>query len=203
VVAVNGSAANVGHAVGGTFGTLELNANGSYTYTDTNAASVIGLGGIAEDTFNFSVGDGQSSASAQLTAVIVSPGDNYVTGPAGSSINGDWGPTVLNGLAGNMTLWAGGGGPQYLLGANGDTLVGGSTKDTFMFTPNFGDVGIYNFHKNDVIDLPESLVSSLAALRDDMSTSNGNTVISIDGDAITFPSLTAAHLHAHNFHFVV
>ena len=41
VTLVNGAAGNVGVAVAGTYGTLTLNANGSYTYTLDNAAAIV------------------------------------------------------------------------------------------------------------------------------------------------------------------
>ena len=45
VSAVNGVSGNVGNAIAGTYGTLTLNANGSYSYVLNNAgAAVQGLG---------------------------------------------------------------------------------------------------------------------------------------------------------------
>ena len=56
VTAVNGLLANVGADVAGTYGTLHLNADGSYTYTlDNTKASVQALaqGASVTDVFNY------------------------------------------------------------------------------------------------------------------------------------------------------
>ena len=55
----------------------------------------------------------------------------------------------------------------------------------------------------DVIDLPQSLVASFAALQADMHASGANTAITFDAnDTITLCHVAAQKLHAQNFHFV-
>jgi VCBS repeat-containing protein len=56
VSAVNGSAADVGQAVKGTYGSLTLNADGSYAYTANKGALPSQI--VAQDSFNFTVSDG-------------------------------------------------------------------------------------------------------------------------------------------------
>ncbi|MBM7060389.1 retention module-containing protein [Pseudomonas sp. UL073] len=62
VAEVNGSAANVGHAINGAYGTLTLNANGSYTYIANNADR-LAAGAKATDSFTYTVSDGQGGSS--------------------------------------------------------------------------------------------------------------------------------------------
>ena len=64
---------------------------------------------------------------------------------------------MLDGSAGDMTLTAGNKGTQWLVGADGDTLIGKSSNDTFLFPPNFGNETVNGFNtKHDVIDLPKA-----------------------------------------------
>ncbi|RBP46029.1 VCBS repeat-containing protein [Roseimicrobium gellanilyticum] len=79
VSAVNGSGANVGNAVAGTYGTLTLNSNGAYSYILNDAhASVQALddGETITDIFNYTANDGTAnSASATLTITIFGTND--------------------------------------------------------------------------------------------------------------------------------
>ena len=71
VSSVNGSAANVGVGIAGEFGVLTLNADGSYTYYNDNAAGVRSQGGVAMDTFGYTVSDNQgASANSNLTVLV-------------------------------------------------------------------------------------------------------------------------------------
>lgn len=205
VSAVNGSAANVGHSVTGAYGTLTLNSDGSYTYSNTNFSAVTAAGGVAEDIFNYTVSNGHGgTANSTLTVLITSPSDIYVTGAHGSTITGGSGSYVLDGSAGDMTVTAGNSGSQWLVGGPGDTLTGGNSADTFMFAPGFGNETINNFNTaNDVIDLPQSEFANFAAVQADMHASGANTIIELDAnDVITLTHVAIANLHAQNFHFV-
>jgi VCBS repeat-containing protein len=206
VSAVAGSAGNVGHAVAGAYGALTLNSDGSYAYTNTNSAAVTAASGVAEDIFNFTVGNGHGgSANATLTVLITSPGETYVAAASGGTIAAGNGAYVLDGSAGNVTATAGGGAAQWLIAGPGDTLNAGSTADTFLFEPGFGKVTVDNFNTaQDVIDLPQSLFANFAAVQADMHASGANTIIELDAnDMITLSHVAAANLHAQNFHFVV
>jgi VCBS repeat-containing protein len=206
VSAVANSAANVGHAVNGAFGVLTLNADGSYSYNNTNPSAVAAAGGVTEDLFNFTVSNGHGgTASATLAVLITSPNDIYLTGSAGSTLRGGSGNYVLDGSAGNMNLTAGNQGHQWLVGGPGDTLSGGRSTDTFMFAPGFGKETINNFTAaQDAIDLPQSLFPNFAAVQADMHASGGNTLIVVDAnDVITLSHVSITSLHASNFHFLV
>ena len=206
VSAVDGSTANVGHAVAGEFGSLTLNADGSYSYINTNPAAVNALGGVVEDVFNFTVSDGDGgSATSTLTVFVTSANATYVSGAQGSMIqtSAHGAPAVLDGTAGHMTLVAAPGAHQTLLAGPNDTLIGAAGKDTFVFPPNFGNETIQNFHGRDVIELPSSEFSSFADVKAAMTTQGHDTVIALDShDTITITNTTAHHLHAYNFDFV-
>jgi VCBS repeat-containing protein len=204
VSAVNGSAANVGHVMTGAFGTLDLNSDGSYTYTNTNSSAVTAAGGVTEDTFNYTVSNGHGgTANSTLTVLITSPGETYLSGASGSTIKGGTGSYVLDGSAGNMNATAGSG-TQWLVGGPGDTLNAGPSADTFIFSPGFGKETINNFNTaQDIIDLPQSEFANFAAVAADLHTSGANAVLTLDAnDAITLSHIAVASLHAQNFHFI-
>ncbi len=102
-----------------------------------------------------------------------------------------------------MTLTAGSNGTQWRVGGAGDTLNGGKSADTFLFPANFGHETINNFDvKNDVIDLPHSEFSGLAAVQADLHAVGNSVVLTLDAaDSITLTHLQIQSLHAQNFHF--
>lgn len=205
VSAVNGAAAGVGHSVAGAFGNLTLNADGSYSYANTNTAAVSAAGGVVEDSFSYTVNNGHGgTATSTLSVLITNPGETYSVAKAGGTLNGGPAGSVLDGTAGNATLNAGNSGAQWLVGAGGDTLKGGNSADTFVFGPNFGLETINNFNTaHDTIELPQSVFANFAALAADMHTVGGNAVIALDAqDIITVSHVAAASLTAHNFHFI-
>ena len=201
VSSVNGSAANVGVGVAGEFGVLTLNADGSYTYYNDNAAGVRSQGGVAMDTFGYTVSDDQgASANSNLTVLVTNHA--YITGPTNSTIEAGRATAVLNAGAGDMTAIAGSG-HQWLFGGPGDTLKAGTGTDTFMFAPNFGNETIKNFNSHDVIEFPTSLFANYHHVLDSVATIGSHTVITYDAtDTITLTHFTAAQLHPHNFFIV-
>ena len=197
VSAVNGSAANVGGWVTGQFGVLALNADGSYAYYNDNAAGVRSQGGVAMDTFGYTVSDDQGASTNSYLTVLVT-NHAYITGPSNSTIEAGRAAAVLNAGAGDMTAIAGSG-HQWLFGGPGDTLKAGTGTDTFMFAPNFGNETIKNFNSHDVIEFPTSLFATYHQLLDSVATVGSHTVITYDAaDTITLTHFTAP-LHLHNF----
>ncbi|MBL8387903.1 MAG: tandem-95 repeat protein, partial [Hydrogenophaga sp.] len=75
VSAVNGAGGDVGQPVIGTYGTLILNPDGSYSYTPTAAAQALGQGQTAQDVFTYTVSD-PSGATATATLTITINGAN-------------------------------------------------------------------------------------------------------------------------------
>jgi VCBS repeat-containing protein len=206
VSAVNGSATSVGHAVAGAYGTLTLSSDGSYAYTNSNAAAVTAAGGVAADFFNYTVSNGHGgTANSALTVLITGPTESYLAGAHGGTIKAGNGSYVLDGSAGNVNATAGNIGTQWLVGGAGDTMNGGNSTDTFLFAPSFGKETINNFNTaHDVIDLPQSLFANFAAVQADMHASGANTVIALEAnDAITLSGIAVQNLHAQNFHFIV
>jgi VCBS repeat-containing protein len=92
VSAVNGSAANVGADVAGTYGTLHLNADGTYTYTlytqEENASAYAVVQALdtgdtpLTDAFGYTSSDGTASANSTLTISIFGSNDAPVITPA-------------------------------------------------------------------------------------------------------------------------
>ena len=127
VSAVDGLSQNVGTAVAGAYGTLTLDADGSYTYS-ASGHSALPLSGVSEDFFGYTAleggPDGGGSASSTLTVVVTAPGLAYVAAPVGGSATQPNGLhyAVLDGSAGNATLNAVNGIGAALVGGNGDTL---------------------------------------------------------------------------------
>ncbi|MBT1446652.1 VCBS domain-containing protein, partial [Shewanella sp. JM162201] len=75
-----GNSGIVGSALTGTYGTLTLNANGSYTYiADQAAANALAEGQQVTETFTYTVSDGQGGFdTAELTITITGTNDSPV-----------------------------------------------------------------------------------------------------------------------------
>ncbi|MFK7769637.1 MAG: VCBS domain-containing protein, partial [Mariniblastus sp.] len=84
VTSFDGSSANVGSAVSGTYGSITLNSNGSYTYTlDNNNAAVNALdnGETLSESFAYEISDGEGGTSiANLTITINGTNDAPLAG---------------------------------------------------------------------------------------------------------------------------
>ncbi|WP_418315391.1 Ig-like domain-containing protein [Piscinibacter sakaiensis] len=78
VGAVNGLAANVGKAVVGLWGTLTLNADGSYQYKPSDAAQALDDGDSRTDQFSYTVTDGSLNATTTLTITVTGVNDGPV-----------------------------------------------------------------------------------------------------------------------------
>src|SRR5581483_9747432 len=109
---VNGSAANVGHAVAGTYGSLVLNADGSYGYVANASVDALVASDHVSDQFTYTVDDGQGhQATTTLTFAIDGANDNPVVTAAnlsGSVIEDAGLPSIINGdfEAGNLAGWS-------------------------------------------------------------------------------------------------
>jgi VCBS repeat-containing protein len=82
VTAVNGSSSNVGQNVCGTYGTLHLNADGSYTYTlDNSKPSVQALadGQQVTDVFTYTNSDNHGGSNSSTLTVTVTGADDSPT----------------------------------------------------------------------------------------------------------------------------
>src|SRR5205085_171013 len=74
VSAVNGSAANVGTAVVGTYGSVTIASDGSYTYTLDNAdpdTNALAQGATATDQFSYTVVDSNGATSSTTLTITL------------------------------------------------------------------------------------------------------------------------------------
>ena len=81
---VNGQQANIGVAVLGTYGSLVLAADGSYTYTLDNtraATDNLSTGQVVTDNFTYTVVDAHGASSGSTTLAISIAGTNDAIGP--------------------------------------------------------------------------------------------------------------------------
>jgi VCBS repeat-containing protein len=206
VSAVDGQANEVGKAIAGAFGSLTLNADGSFSYT-ANSKDVLPASGFAEDVFTYTASTGQGgTANSTLTVTITPAGSTYLGGQPGVTVTGPSGHSaVLDGSAGNDTLMATTGGTT-LIGGPSDTLVAGKGADTFVFLDSaFGQNKIENYTNSDIIELSKAEFANVAAVQaathDDV---NGNAVITLDAhDSITLLGVSTSHLQFNPGHFLL
>nr|WP_283813808.1 VCBS domain-containing protein [Bradyrhizobium niftali] len=95
VTAVNGSATKVGSDVVGTYGTLHLNSDGTYTYTLNNAQAnvqALAAGQLVYDTFSYTNSDNHGGSSiANLTITVTGTNDApVITSSAQSGLATEW-----------------------------------------------------------------------------------------------------------------
>ena len=105
VTAVNGSVGNVNADVTGTYGTLHLNADGSYTYIANAALDALPIGSNAKDVFSFAVSDSDGgNVTQQLTFNITGADDTPVVAAVSKAVAdtaaADAGAVVASGTAG-------------------------------------------------------------------------------------------------------
>ena len=116
ITAVNGNGANVGVATAGTYGSLTLNANGSYTYTASNTSAInsAATGSHPVDTFTYTVSDGHGGLTTQTIDITIDRPPSVVT--EGVSVLESAGASGTSGTAGT-------GGLDGDSDADGDTLT--------------------------------------------------------------------------------
>jgi VCBS repeat-containing protein len=111
IAEVDGSAANVGTLAVGTYGSLLLNADGSYAYYADSSVDPLQAGDHVSDVFNYTVDDGQGHQSTTtLTFNIAGVNDFPVITSANvsGSVTEDAGPaSIVNGdfETGNLSGW--------------------------------------------------------------------------------------------------
>ncbi|HTB02708.1 MAG TPA: Ig-like domain-containing protein [Bradyrhizobium sp.] len=101
VTLVRGSSGNVGHSVTGTYGSLTLNSDGTYSYAANNAAAIAAITGSHPiDTFNYTVSDEQGvTANATLTITV----DRAPVATADTNLAKVNGPAVTGNVVTNDT----------------------------------------------------------------------------------------------------
>jgi VCBS repeat-containing protein len=105
-VASGSSYNSSGTQVTGTYGTLTIGADGSYTYAATqDAADPLDAGDTATDVFAYTLSDGTTTTTANLTITILGANDAPVAQNDTGTVNEDATLTVSNG--GNAAIVAG------------------------------------------------------------------------------------------------
>ena len=194
VSAISGGA--VGAAVAGTYGSLILNADGSYGYTPYKGALPAKI--VAQDVFTYTAADGHGgTGSSTLSIVVTSNNMEYLTG-ANTTLDGSHGLDLLDGSPGHDIL-IGGTGADILIGGDGNTMTGNTGPDTFLFRPNFGANVITDFNIHiDNIQFDKSIFVDLAdILSHTADTAAGAVITDVGGDSITLNGVTLAQLQAH------
>jgi VCBS repeat len=108
VSAVNGAPGNLGSTVSGTYGTLVINSNGTYTYAldNTNpAVQALAAGQTRTDTFTYTMSDDQGATSSTTLTVTVRGANDapVISVGAGDSDSASWAETD-SGLSTSGTL---------------------------------------------------------------------------------------------------
>jgi VCBS repeat-containing protein len=186
----------LGHSIAGTYGTLTLNSNGTYSYVANKGGLPSQI--VPEDTFTYGVTDGHGgTGSANLSIVVLNPSQKYQAGTNTTLIGGN-GKNVLDGTAGHDIL-LGGNGPDVLIGGPGDKLTGGNGPDIFLFNQHFGLNTITDFNvNNDAIQLSKALVKSVTDVLNHTTDSAAGAIIAASAtDQITLLGVTKAQLMTH------
>jgi VCBS repeat-containing protein len=176
VVVIGVSGGNVDQAVAGSFGTLLLKADGSYSYVSNPSAK---LPDLAQDTFTYTTSDGHGgTAQAVLTVTIIPSGQSYLAGTPGQTLTAGNGKAILDGALGDQHL-AGGNAADKLIGGPGDVLTGGNGPDLFVLNGAFGHNEITDFKHEDRIELQKSVFGSAADILAHYAANDGhgNTII--------------------------
>ena len=197
VGSVNGSAANVGHAIKGDYGTLTLNVDGSYSYAATAKALPSQI--FAQDTFTYTNVDGHGgSDTATLTFSVYDPSFNYQAG-SNTILWGGSGKNVLDGSAGQDLMY-GGNGADVLIGGKGDVMLGGKGADQFVFRADFGPNTILDFNvKNDRLQFDDTTFGSIKNILDHTTnTALGALISDGHGDSVLLVGVNKAQLLAHS-----
>ncbi|MGY4197813.1 Ig-like domain-containing protein [Bradyrhizobium sp. USDA 4520] len=198
VSAVNGSAAGVGKSVVGTYGSLTLNADGSYKYVTESKVCADSDDLVAQDVFAYTTSDGHGGTStASLTITLFDRDATYWGGTDGDDTHAAGkGETVLDGGRGNDVL-TGGRKEDVLIGGEGDDLLtGGKSEDTFVFRPNFGHDRISDFDvRRDTLQFSNGVFASAADLLAHTTDGAGGAMITDSlGDTLTLMGVTKAQL---------
>jgi len=184
VAAVNGAAGSVGKAVAGTYGTLTLAADGSYSYVANAKAGALPSKQVAQDQFSYTVSDGHGgTATSTLTITVEKAGQGYVKGSEGCDILLNlFGCDVLDGGNGDDWIYGGLGQDALIGGAGNDVMFGGWGADTFVFNKGFGRDMIVDFtNGQDVLQFSRAVFADFAAVRAAARTVGNDLVIDAGG----------------------
>jgi VCBS repeat-containing protein len=124
VSAVNGVNASVGNPVATSYGTLTLNADGSYKYAET--ASVAGA---AIDNVSFTVSDiNGNTTNSTLSILVYNGAQPLYVGASGGSVTTGNASSVVDARANNETVQAGSGN-NTIFGGNNESITAGDGQN--------------------------------------------------------------------------
>ena len=85
------AAGNVGATIAGSWGTLTLAADGSYTYVPLPAAQTLGAGQTESDVFTYTIADGRGGVASATLTVSVNGADDptVIAGPLTGTVQED------------------------------------------------------------------------------------------------------------------
>lgn len=201
VSAVAGGA--LGQTLTGTYGSLLLNADGSYAYAASKNAPAP-QHGLAQDRFTYTISDGEGGTDqATLTIAITQKGQNYLAGTPGADsahlaiVEGGNGKDVLDGSLGLQHLF-GGNGADVLIGGPGDLLTGGKGADLFVFGPGSGDNLVTDFAAGlDQLQFDADTFVSFDDMLQDATQVGADVVIALGaGDVVTLAGVNLSSLSA-------
>jgi VCBS repeat-containing protein len=162
VSAVAGLAGNVGTAVAGSWGSLTVQADGSWLYTPAAGARALLEGQVVTDTFAYTITDQSGRSSTSTLVVTVNGRDGTVLNGSGVLIGSAFGDEITGGTGSDILL--GLGGDDRLVGGSGSTneLYGGTGNDTYVVS-NTGDSVIENPDSGTDIVLSSAAAHTLGA----------------------------------------
>ena len=217
VTQVNGSGANVGAALAGSYGSLVLNSNGTYTYSLNNAnptVQALGVGESLTETFTYQITAGGQTSSTTLTITIngtndapVAVDNNYtatedtpliIAAPAGllsndTDIDGDTlTPSIVNGPTNGILSLNADGSFTYTPNSN----YSGPDFFTYQVSDGHGgtDTATVVINVNSANDNPVAVNDSYEVAEDGVLVIGGDGVLTndsdVDGDALTASLVT-------------
>ncbi|HEY1546062.1 MAG TPA: FG-GAP-like repeat-containing protein, partial [Xanthobacteraceae bacterium] len=159
--------------IAGSYGTLTMRANGSYSYSALNNISLPAIG-FVQDHFTIAVTDAQGNAGqATLTITVTQAGVQYVAAAAGATVTIGNAATVVDASLGNVTV-KGGNGNDVVIGGANDTITLGNGNDTVLAGTN------------DTIKVGNGNDTVVGGANDAITLGNGNdTVAGGSGDSVT------------------
>ncbi len=206
VSAVGGSGANVGQNVTGSLGTLNLDADGSYTYiADQAGADAITAGQTATDTFAYTLSDGEGTTSTvnlvitvtgkgpQGVADTASVAENATVAKNNASTNG-----VLSNDDDNASFDQESLAVTAIVGASSGT-VGGETAGTHG-TLTMNENGTYSYAAtNDALDDGETVTDVFTyTVKDDDNKNSSTATLTITVTGANDPITAVADTDAVN-----
>ncbi|MFZ5543665.1 MAG: beta strand repeat-containing protein, partial [Pseudomonadota bacterium] len=133
---------NVGSAVAGAWGTLVLQADGSYVYTPLPAVQALAAGQTATDTFTYTIGDTPGDrATATLTIQVVGANDAaQISGATSGTVSEDGVVLATGSLAATDVDGAASFTPQAATGTYGSFTVDAAGR--WQYTLNNGAANV-------------------------------------------------------------